>query len=135
MALRDSWDCLYVWEGIAHDFYGLVIPSSTSPTWWGWISWGDLMSLDVLLREVHEEFERICSSKRKTRGVYGRGVHIIWVFLLCKWVKKHIKNTPGTVIWDDERDEYKREGELLQTNGKRNLIKSKWLIVCQISTH
>jgi hypothetical protein len=29
-----------------------------------------------------------------------------------------IKNTPGAIIWDDERDEDKREGELLQRNGK-----------------
>jgi hypothetical protein len=26
-------------------------------------------------REVHEEIERICSSKGKTQGVYGRGVY------------------------------------------------------------
>ena len=38
---------------------------------------------------------------------------------------KHIENTPVAMIWDDERDEDKREGELLQMNGKRRLIKSK----------
>ena len=38
---------------------------------------------------------------------------------------KHIDNTVGAVIWDDERVEYKREGELLQMNGKRHLINSK----------
>ena len=47
---------------------------------------------------------------------------------------KQIDNTPGVVFWDDERDEDKREGELLQTNGKSNFRKSKWLIICQIST-
>ena len=31
----------------------------------------------MFFREVHEEIERICSSKGKTRGVYGRGIHII----------------------------------------------------------
>jgi hypothetical protein len=36
---------------------------------------------------------------------------------------KYIKNTPGVVIWDDERDEDKREGELLQMNGKNFLSK------------
>ena len=46
-----------------------------------------------------------------------------------------IKNIPGAVIWDDERDEDKREGELLQTNGKRRLIKSKKLIIFQIYTN
>ena len=33
--------------------------------------------LMFFFREVHEEIERICSSKGKNRGVYGRGVHII----------------------------------------------------------
>ena len=47
---------------------------------------------------------------------------------------KHIDNTPGAVIWYDERNEDKREGELLQMNGKILLIKSEWLIVYQIST-
>ena len=31
---------------------------------------------------------------------------------------KQINNRSGVVIWDDERDEDKREGEMLQTNGK-----------------
>jgi len=38
---------------------------------------------------------------------------------------KQIENTPGVVIWDEERDEDKRERELLQMNGKGCLIKSK----------
>jgi hypothetical protein len=32
------------------------------------------MSLDVFLREVHENFEGYCLTKGKTQGVYG-GVH------------------------------------------------------------
>ena len=44
------------------------------------------------------------------------------------------KSTTNQVIWDDERDEDKREGELLQTNGKKCLIKSKRLIIFQIYT-
>jgi len=48
---------------------------------------------------------------------------------------KQIDNTPSAVIWDKERDEDKREWELLQMNVKRCLIKSKSLyIVCQIYT-
>lgn len=38
---------------------------------------------------------------------------------------KQIDNTLGVVIWDDERDGEKREGEILQMNGKRCFIKSK----------
>jgi hypothetical protein len=34
-----------------------------------------------------------------------------------------IDNTPGTMIWDDKRDEDKREGELLQTNGHYYTLK------------
>ena len=45
---------------------------------------------------------------------------------------KQIYNIPGAVIWDDEMDEDKREGELLQTSGKRCLIKSKRLIIFKI---
>jgi hypothetical protein len=36
-----------------------------------------------------------------------------------------IDNTPSVVIQDDERDADKREGDLLQINGKRCLINSK----------
>ena len=45
---------------------------------------------------------------------------------------KQINNRPGAVIWSDELDEDKREGELLQTSGKKCLIKSKRLIIFQI---
>ena len=45
---------------------------------------------------------------------------------------KQINNRPGVVIWGDELDEDKREGELLQTSGKKLLIKSKRLIIFQI---
>ena len=38
---------------------------------------------------------------------------------------KHFDNTLGAVIWDNKMDEDKREGELLQTSGKKRLIKSK----------
>ena len=38
---------------------------------------------------------------------------------------KQIDNTPGSVIWDNERDEDKRQGELLEMNGKRHVVKNK----------
>ena len=38
------------------------------------ISWGGLMSLDVLLREVHEKIEGVCSTNGKSRGLYGGGL-------------------------------------------------------------
>ena len=45
---------------------------------------------------------------------------------------KQIDDTPGVVVWDEELNEDKREGELLQTNGKRRMIKSKMLTIFQI---
>ena len=41
---------------------------------------------------------------------------------------KQIDDMPGAVIWGKSFDEDKREGELLQTNGKRRMIKSNLLI-------
>ena len=45
-------------------------------------------------------------------------------YYVSEYIKK-IDDTPGVVVWDDQWDEDKREGKLLQTNGKRHLIKSK----------
>ena len=42
---------------------------------------------------------------------------------------KQMDNRPDAVIWDGDRDEEKREGELLQMSGKKRLIKSKRLII------
>ena len=36
---------------------------------------------------------------------------------------KQIDNTLGVVIMDDERDEEKKEREILETNGNRRMIK------------
>ena len=48
-------------------------------------------------------------------------------YYASKYIKQ-INDTLGVVIWDDERDEDKREGELLEMKGKRCLIRSKPLI-------
>ena len=45
---------------------------------------------------------------------------------------KQINNRPGAVIWNDEMDEDKREGEFLQTSGKKHLIKCQRIIIFQI---
>jgi len=50
VASRDSWYCLYVWEGIVNELHGLVGSSSNSPSRWGWIILGGLFSMDVLAR-------------------------------------------------------------------------------------
>ena len=44
-----------------------------------------------------------------------------------EYIKK-INHTLGIVIWNDEHDEDKREGEVLEANGKICMIKSKSII-------
>jgi hypothetical protein len=96
--------------------------------------WGGLMSLDVLLGEVHEKVEGVCLTKGKTKGSMVEGYIVYESFYYASEYIKQIDDTPGGVVWDDHWDEDKREGELLQTNGKRHMIKSKSLIFCQFST-
>ena len=48
---------------------------------------------------------------------------------------KQIDHTPGAVIWDDERDKDKREGELLEMKEIRLLIRSKSLIFLSSHCH
>ena len=90
--------------------------------------------MDVLLREVHEEIKRFCSTKGKPEGSMAEGyISYESLYYASEYIKQ-IDIILGVVIWDDERDEDKREGELLQTNGKKRLIKSKRLIIFQIYT-
>lgn len=42
---------------------------------------------------------------------------------------KQINNAPVAMIWDDKRDEKKREGEIIETNKKKIMIKSKCRII------
>ena len=48
-------------------------------------------------------------------------------YYASQYIKK-INDTPGVAILDDECDEEKREGELLERKRKRRLIRSKSLI-------
>ena len=41
------------------------------------------MSLDLLLREIHEKIKVVCLTNGKSRGLYGKGVHSIRVIILC----------------------------------------------------
>ena len=41
---------------------------------------------------------------------------------------KQIHETPEALVWEEELDEDKREGELLQMNGKGHTIKIKLLV-------
>ena len=52
-------------------------------------------------------------------------------YYVSEYIKK-IDDTLEALVWEEEWDEDKREGELLRTNEKRHIIKSKPLIFCQI---
>jgi hypothetical protein len=61
--------------------------------------------------------------------------YIVYVsfYYVNEYIKK-IDEMAGVVVWDDHQDEDKRKRELLQTDGKRRLIKSKSVIFCQFRT-
>ena len=55
--------------------------------------------------------------------------YIVYELFYCasEYIKQ-IYHTLGAMIWDDEFDEEKWEGELLEKNKKRHIMKSKSLI-------
>ena len=63
--------------------------------------------------------------REKPKGYMAEGYISYESFYYSSEYIKEIENRPCVVIWDDEIDEDKREGELLQTSGKKRLIKSK----------
>ncbi len=73
--------------------------------------------------------------RKKTEGSLEKGkLSYEYLYYASEYIKQ-INNTSGAEIWDDERDEDKREGEIHEMNGNRNMIKSKcMLIICQINT-
>jgi hypothetical protein len=72
--------------------------------------------------------------REKLEGFIAKGDIVYESFYYVSEYIKKIDDTLGEVVWDDQWDENKREGELLQTNGKGSLIKSKSLIFFQICT-
>ena len=70
------------------------------------------MSVDVLLGELHEKIEGICSTKGKPERSMEKGYIVYESFYYASEYIKQIDHTPSTMIWDDEHEEEKREGEL-----------------------
>ena len=68
----------------------------------------------------------------KLEGYVAEGYIEYELFYYSSEYIKQINDTPRLVVWEEELYESKREGDLLQTNGKRHMIKSKSLIFCQI---
>ena len=87
------------------------------------------------LERYMKKLKGFVRQREKPKGSMVEGYILCESFYYASEYIKHINNRLGEVIWDDERDEDKREGELLQTNGKKCLIKSKQLIIFQIYTN
>jgi hypothetical protein len=81
--------------------------------------------LDVFLERYMKKFKGFVRQREKPKGSMTKGYILYESFYYASEYIKQIDNTPGAVIWDDERYEDKREGELLQMNGKMHLINSK----------
>jgi hypothetical protein len=86
------------------------------------------------LERYMKKLKGFVRQREKPEGSMAEGYIVYESFYYASEYIKKIDDTTGEVIWDDHQDEDKREGELLQTNGKRCLIKSKSLIFCQFST-
>ena len=81
-----------------------------------------------------KKFKGFVQQTEKPKGSMTEGYISYEYFYCASEYINYIDNRPGAVIWDDERDGEKREGDLLQMNGKKCLIKSKKLIIFQIYT-
>ena len=77
------------------------------------------------LERYMKKLKGFVRQRTKPEGFMAEGYILYESFYYASEYIKKIKKTLVVDIWDDERDEEKREGELLQTNGKRCLIKSK----------
>jgi len=86
----------------------------------------------LILESYMKKFTVFVRWWEKLEGSVGEGYISYESFYYMSEYIKNIDNTSGVLIWDDEWDEEKIEGALLQTNRKRRLIKSKWLIICPI---
>jgi hypothetical protein len=81
--------------------------------------------LDVFLERYMKKLKGFVRQREKPEGSMAKGYIPYESFYYASEYIKQIDNTPGVVIWENERDEDKREGELPQMSGKRRLINSK----------
>jgi len=87
------------------------------------------------LERYMEKLKGFVGKREKLEGYILDGYVSYKSFYYASEHIKQIYNTLGAVIWDDERDEDKSEGELLKMNGKKCVIKSMCkIIICQITT-
>jgi hypothetical protein len=84
------------------------------------------------LERYMKKLKGFVRQREKLEGSMVEGYIVYESFYYASEYIKKNDDTPGAVVWDDQQDKEKREGELLQTNGKRHMIKSKSLRFCQI---
>jgi hypothetical protein len=77
------------------------------------------------LERYMKKLKGFVCQREKLEGSMEEGYISYEYFYYASEYIKQMDNTPRTMIWDDKRDEDKREGEILQMNGKRCLINSK----------
>ena len=70
------------------------------------------------LERYMKKLKGFVRQREKPNGSMAEGYILYESFYYASEYIKQIDNILGAVIWDDERDEDKRKGELLQTNGK-----------------
>jgi hypothetical protein len=85
------------------------------------------------LERYMKKLKGFVRQREKLEGSMEEGYMVYESFNYVSEYIKKIDGIEGAFIWDDHQDEDKREAELLQTNGKRCLIKSKSIIFCQFS--
>jgi len=86
----------------------------------------------LFLERYAKKLNGFVQKSTKQEGYKANGYMVYESFYYANEYIRKIGNTIGVVVWDDQQDEDKRQGELLQTNGKRYMIKSKSLISHQI---
>jgi hypothetical protein len=77
------------------------------------------------LERFMKKLKGFVCQREKPEGSMAAGYISYESFYYASEYINQIDNTTGVVIWDEERDEDKREWELLQTNRKRKLINNK----------
>jgi hypothetical protein len=84
------------------------------------------------LERYMKKFNNYVQQMGKPKGSIVEG------YILCEssydsneYIKK-IHDTLGIVVWEDELDEDKGEGEILKMNIKRCIIKNKPTIFCKV---
>jgi hypothetical protein len=85
------------------------------------------------LERYMKKLKCIIQQRKKLEGSMEEGYIVCESFYYASEYIKQIDDIEGAFICYDHQDEDKREGEILQTNGKRWLIKSKSIIFCQFS--